>query len=203
MTKKINNSATVAAAVAAAFSELSAKHESKRLELFAVDCSLFGEHEIKQHRAAMLGEANRAKRCADFARCMGNEAFAAAFTRYALTVDSVMRLQIYAQDKLLATVRAIAADRALSSVQAGNHSNMMTQRLIAALDAAKDSELSISDAPRKMHDLFPDKSMGTYSAQASSSRQTLEILGLLSFDSMRKTFKLNENGDALRSVIAN
>lgn len=196
-TAKIENAA---AAISDAFNAAASKFAERLALLVALDVSAFSETETKAHKAELTACKNRADRNAEFAALMLNEKFSAAFIRFSLTVEAVNKLQIYAQDKLQATLQAIAAECALSSVRAGNHSNMMTQRLIAALD--KHSSMTVADAPRFMHSLFPDKSMGTYSAQASSSRQVLEVLKLIDFDALTKAFSLNASGKELRSVIA-
>ena len=189
-----------AQAAQARFTEQHEAMSAKVELLIAVDLSKKSEDEKEAHKAELLAAKNRAERAKEFAAALNTPAFAQAFDEFALTYDAVTKLQIYAQDKLLATMKAIAANCALSSVRAGNHSNMMTQRLVRVLDA--DKKVTVSNAPRRMHDLFPDKSMGTYSAQASSSRQVLELLGMLSFDAMTKEFSLSERGETYRAVIA-
>lgn len=151
----------------------------------------------KDERLACVNRAARAER---FAAAMDSAPYAEAVTAHGLNAAAMLALQIYAQDKLHETLRAIAADCALSAVAARGHSNMMTQRLVQALD--KHGKLTIGEAPKAMYKLNPDKSVGTYSAQASSSRQVLDLLGLLAWDTMTKQFALNERAEALRHVIA-
>lgn len=153
---------------------------------------------------AVRATKNHATRAAEFAAALNNEAFAKAWDSFAesagLTAAKVQAMQIYAQDKMLATLKAIAAGCALSSVRAGNHSNMMTQRLVHVL--TDKGEVTVANAPRYMHDAFSDKSMGTYSAQATSSRQVLDTLGMLDWNVLTKAFKLNDKAEEYRHVIA-
>ena len=198
--RKVKSNNDISAHVEA-FASAAFKHDERFNVLLAIETDKMGTTEAKEHKAAMLAEKNRATRCSMFADMLHNESIAAVFARHELTADAVQRLQIYAQDKLAATLRALAADCALSAIRAGNHSNMMTQRLVAVLQ--KDESVTIANAPRRMHDLFPDKSMGTYSAQASSSRQVLDMLGMLSFDTLTRAFSLSDTGkDALRVISA-
>lgn len=143
---------------------------------------------------------NRAERAERFAASMDNAAYAQAVIDYNVTMSNATALQLYAQDKLHDTLRALGASCRLSAVAGKGHANMMTQTLIAALDAC--GPLTISDAPRRMHDQNKGKSIGTYNAQASSSRQVLDLLGLLDWDMLSKTFKLNTRGESVREVIA-
>ena len=194
---KNENAATVARE---AFAAAAAKH-GERVEMLAqLDVTAFDADQLAEHKADVLAARNRAERSQAWAALLGNEAFAEAFVQFALTQEKVAALQIYAQDKLAATLRAIAANCALSAIRAGNHSNNMTQRLVHVLQTL--GAVTVADAPRKMHDAFPDKSMGTYSAQASSSRQVLTVLGMLEFDALTKAFKLNDTGTAYLHVIS-
>lgn len=151
--------------------------------------------------AAVRTAKNAHDRAAMFAALLQDDKFAQAWDTFELEGAKVANMQIYAQDKLAATLRAVAANCALSNVRAGNHSNSMTQRLVHVLKQHK--AITVANAPRFMHDAFDDKSMGTYSAQATSSRQVLDVLGMLSWDVLTKTFSLNERAAEYDHVIAN
>lgn len=199
-TATVEVSQTVAQQIAADFAARATAMDERVAYLNTLDVSAMDSRAAADHKIELLAAANRAKRNAAFSRFMQNADFAQAFIDHALTAASVNALQLYAQDKLLDTVRAIGAGCALSSVAARGHANMMTQKLVAAITA--NGQLTVKDAPARMHDQDSKPSMGTYSAQASSSRQVLDLLGLLDWDMMTKSFKLNERGEDLRKVIA-
>jgi hypothetical protein len=197
------NAATVNAEISEAhalsFADAAAKNVERLEFLRMVDVSSMGQTELSAHVAEVKANENRAKRNLLFAGLLKDERFAQAWQALDLTPKAAQGLQIYAQDKLVATVRAIAANVPLSAQHAGPHGNNMTQRLVAVL--VKDGACTINDAPRRMHDLFPDKGFGTYSAQASSSRQVLQACGMLANDPIRKAFSLNERGAEYLAII--
>lgn len=201
MAKKKNDQTNVDSIASAAREVFNAAAETHRVALAALQADTeASKADPKAHKNALLAQLNRIKRNETFSKMLDNPKFAETFARYGLTAQRVQGLQIYAQDKMLQTLQAIASGCALSALHGGNHSNQMTQRLIAAID--KNGTLNISTAPIRMHDLFPDKSVGTYSAQASSSRQVLDTLGLLAIDGLTGAFKLNDKGEEVRNIIA-
>ena len=196
--KSVTADNSAAATIAADFASFATAKRERVVMLTDALKTLTGA-DADDARAAITACTNRAERAERFAAGMQHEAYAQAVIDYGVNMQNATALQIYAQDKLHETLRAIGAGCALSAVASRGHANMMTQTLIAALDA--EGPLTVKHAPVAMRAINPHKSAGTYSAQATSSRQTLDILGLLSWDALAKTFQLNERGEALRAIL--
>lgn len=206
MTTKTKNAKSAAAntvnadAIVSDFAQASTTHKERLNMLLAMPTAGMSAQEEKEHKSAILAAKNRAERCAEFAAILADAACAAVFMRYNLTQKRVEGLQIYAQDKLQDVLRSLAMNVALSACGAKtSHANMSTQAVFKAIN---------EHGPRTHAQLVGDlntitgKALSTCSAQASSSRQVLELLGMLDYSPVGRTFALNDNAREVFDLLA-
>lgn len=165
-----------------------AAHNARREEL--VEQNAGGIHD-----KAIKAEENGAKYADKWLNLLADSRCAKAYAQLALTPKACASIQIYAQDKVMGIVKALACNASLSTVMR----NATTQTLIAAimrdgLRGTAENEMTVSAAPAAMHDINPNIGMSTYNAQAITSRLALALCGMLDFDGVRKAFRLNDRG---------
>lgn len=210
MSKSTKSAKPAAAAVVDAFAqqqiEALEKFTQGRAERVAYLSAALETETNRDNIEAFKREAldcnNRISRATQLRSLLDRPEYAAVASEYQLSAERFTNAQIYAQDKVLAMLKALTQRIPLSAVSR----NVTTQGLVQAMDTYGALSLNKKDAngaAARLHDCMRGSiTLGTASAQASSSRQCLEAFGMIAWDEAARTFKLSERGEAARDIIA-
>lgn len=178
----------------AMFSERRERFTAEYKVLLAVDTSAMNGDELKAHKSALCHAANSVKYAERFLEALATESAQNIWDTFALEPTRVNALAWYAQEKVLFILRAIAANAPLSSIT----DNDTTRSLFRAL---KKAALQTREMPARMHDENKTLGMSTYSSQATTSRNALDMFGMLDYDALSKRYSLNDTAEKYAHII--